>query len=172
MTQGNAQPGTPPPLCHPRSRFLPLPLCGACPLRRVLWFLFSINYFRKKVYVSPIRIAHTHTHTHRHTHYTHTKAATPHAESCNTIERDHFYQYTVHPLNIYTALAYHANPLQGTEIDTAPGGKAGRSYAFRHALRSTLLCWKLSVSSGATVKSCATGLQPSFEPQKSIFRLQ
>ena len=24
-------PSTPPPLCHPRSRFLPLPLCGACP---------------------------------------------------------------------------------------------------------------------------------------------
>ena len=25
-------PSAPPPLCHPRSRFLPLPLCGACPI--------------------------------------------------------------------------------------------------------------------------------------------
>ena len=41
-------PSAPPPLCHPRSRFLPLPLCGArMPLCRVLWF-FSINYLRKK----------------------------------------------------------------------------------------------------------------------------
>ena len=39
-------PSTPPPLCHPRSRFLPLPLCGACPfvergtLARVLTVVF------------------------------------------------------------------------------------------------------------------------------------
>ena len=36
-----------PPLCHPRSRFLPLPLCGACPFVGYCG-LFSINYFRKK----------------------------------------------------------------------------------------------------------------------------
>ena len=28
--------------------FLPLPLCGACPLRALWLFVFSINYFRKK----------------------------------------------------------------------------------------------------------------------------
>jgi hypothetical protein len=28
--------------------FLPLPLCGACPFVGTVWFLFSINYFRKK----------------------------------------------------------------------------------------------------------------------------
>ena len=31
-----------------RSRFLPLPLCGACPFVGYCGFLFSINYFRKK----------------------------------------------------------------------------------------------------------------------------
>ena len=30
------------------SRFLPLPLCGACPFVGYCAFLFSINYFRKK----------------------------------------------------------------------------------------------------------------------------
>ena len=41
-------PSTPPPLCHPRSRFSlsaavwSMPLCGHC------GFCFSINYFRKK----------------------------------------------------------------------------------------------------------------------------
>ena len=81
-------------------------------------------------------------------------------------------------MNIHTVLAYHANPIDAAtveQIDMGPrpnGECGGRSYTFRHALSSTLLCWKLSVSSGATVKSCATGLQPSLEPQKSIFRLQ
>ena len=37
-----------PPLCHPRSLFLPLPLCGACPFVGYCG-LFSINYFRKKI---------------------------------------------------------------------------------------------------------------------------
>ena len=41
-----AKTSTPPPLCHPRSRFLPLPLCGACPFVGYCG-LFSINYFHK-----------------------------------------------------------------------------------------------------------------------------
>ena len=41
-------PSAPPPLCHrPRSRFLPLPLCGACPFVGYCG-LFLINYFRKE----------------------------------------------------------------------------------------------------------------------------
>ena len=51
-------------------------------------------------------------------------------------------------------------------------GEGEARYTLRQARRSTLLCWKLSVSSEATVKSWATGLQPSLEPQKSIFRSQ
>ena len=35
-------------LCHPRSRSLPLPLCGACPFVGYCGFCFSINYFRKR----------------------------------------------------------------------------------------------------------------------------
>ena len=46
-TPKSPSPAPLPPLCHPRSRFLPLPLCGACPFVGYCG-LFSINYFRKK----------------------------------------------------------------------------------------------------------------------------
>ena len=41
-------PSTPPPLCHPRSRFPPLPLCGAYPFVGYCGY-FSINYFHQKI---------------------------------------------------------------------------------------------------------------------------
>ena len=66
-----------------------------------------------------------------------------------------------------TACTYSQNLAKGHGHED---GKA--RYTLRHVCRSTLLCWKFSVSSLATLKSCATGLQPSFEPQKSIFRSQ
>ena len=46
-------PSTPlPPLCHPWSRFFPLPLCRSMPLCRVLWFVLNKLLSQNAVYTA------------------------------------------------------------------------------------------------------------------------
>ena len=52
LAKGPQPPSHPPqhpsPLCHPRSRFLSLPLCGACPVVGYCGFLNKTTYAKKK----------------------------------------------------------------------------------------------------------------------------